>query len=445
MKVGFYEKDITPPLGCDIPGYFNRRLASEVKTRLFAKACVVEVDGEYAAFLVTDTLFIPLGLPDYVKEAVSKKTPIAPDRIFIGATHSHTSMPIGRWVTEGGDNKEINNHAVINARFGAADAIVLAYQRLEEAEVFFGKSKVEGVSFIRQYLTEDGEIRTNPFYCRDKIVKSIGTPDTELPVAIFKRPDGTPLGSITSLALHHDSANFDRTWLSADYSGLVGDALKKEYHQGFVSVFFAGFCGDINHLNYLPGERLVTPQDEIGEVITKAYLDAVSKAEKVDANLLAVNVEKVSVKKRKLDDKIRERLLYLIENPPEEQTGHISQPYSDGMLYSSRNTILNWYINNDREDYETQSMAVRIGDILISGISGEVFSKFVYDIRNASPTDKNICCAYSQSDTVTCYMPPRDMHLPLVYESSYYSARFEPGTGEAETEAVIRMGKKCFE
>lgn len=76
---------------------------------------------------------------------------------------------------------------------------------------------------------------------------------------------------------------------------------------------------------------------------------------------------------------------------------------------------------------------------------GEVFSKFVYDIRKASPTDKNICCAYSQSDVVTCYMPTRNMHLLLAYELSIYSARFAPGTGEAETEAVIRMGKKCFE
>lgn len=90
-------------------------------------------------------------------------------------------------------------------------------------------------------------------------------------------------------------------------------------------------------------------------------------------------------------------------------------------------------------------MAVRIGDILISGVSGEVFSTFVYGIREASPTDKNICCAYSQSDVVTCYMPPKDMYLPLVYESSIYSARFAPGTGEAEVEAVIRLGKKCFE
>ena len=60
-------------------------------------------------------------------------------------------------------------------------------------------------------------------------------------------------------------------------------------------------------------------------------------------------------------------------------------------LYSRRDLMLSWYINNDRTEYETQSMAVRMGDILISGISGEVFSKFVYDIRNASPTDKNIC------------------------------------------------------
>ena len=443
MKAGFYERDITPPLGCDIPGYANRRLATEVKARLYAKACVVEVDGEYVAFLITDSLFIPRGLPDYVKKVVAEKTPISGDRIFIGGTHSHTSIPLGRPSDES-DNKEINQHALHNAIYGAADAVVLAYRRLEEAEVFYGKSNVEGVSFIRQYLTEDGEIRTNPYYCRDKIIKSIGKPDTELPVAIFKRPDGTPLGSITSLSLHHDTANFDRTWLSSDYSGLVAAALKKEYNDSFVSLFFAGFCGDTNHLNYLPGERLTTPQDEVGEAVTKAYLDAVSKAERVEADVLRCETEKVTVYKRELPDEIREKFLWLLDNPPEGE-GHISDPLGDATLYSRRDLMLSWYINNDKTEYETQSMAIRLGDILFSGVSGEVFSTFVYGIRDASPTDKNICCAYSQSDVVTCYMPPKDMYLPLVYESSIYSARFAPGTGEAETEAVIRAGKKCFE
>ena len=241
----------------------------------------------------------------------------------------------------------------------------MAYLRLEEAEVFFGKSRVEGVSFIRQYLTEDGEIRTNPYYCRDKIVKSIGTPDTELPVAIFKRPDGTPLGSITSLSLHHDTSNFDRTWISSDYSGLVADALKKEYNDSFVSLFFAGFCGDTNHLNYLPGERLTTPQDEVGAAVTKAYLDAVSKAEKVEANVLRSETEKVIVYKRELPDEIREKFLWLLDNPPEGE-GHISDPLGDATLYSRRDLMLSWYINNDRTEYETQSMAVRIGETLKS-------------------------------------------------------------------------------
>ena len=224
----------------------------------------------------------------------------------------------------------------------------------------------------------------------------------------------------------------------------MGDALKKEFNGNFVSLFFAGFCGDINHLNYLPGERLVTPQDEIGEVVTKAYLDAVEKAEKVEADTLRCEVEKITVYKRELPDEIRERFLWLLDNPPEGE-GHISDPLGDATLYSRRELMLDWYINNDKTEYETQTMAVRLGDILFSGIGGEVFSKFVYDIRNASPTDKNICCAYSQSDTVTCYMPPIEKHLPLIYEASIYSARFAPGTGEAETESVIRMGKKCFE
>ena len=44
LQCGFYEKEITPPLGSDIPGYFMKRPSTGVLDRLYAKAFAVS-DG----------------------------------------------------------------------------------------------------------------------------------------------------------------------------------------------------------------------------------------------------------------------------------------------------------------------------------------------------------------------------------------------------------------
>jgi len=41
LRVGFYEKEITPPLGCCIPGYYTPRIADGVKDKLYCKALSV--------------------------------------------------------------------------------------------------------------------------------------------------------------------------------------------------------------------------------------------------------------------------------------------------------------------------------------------------------------------------------------------------------------------
>ena len=47
MRCGFYESDITPPLGTTIFGYMDRRKSEGIKDRLHAKAVVFEKDGKY--------------------------------------------------------------------------------------------------------------------------------------------------------------------------------------------------------------------------------------------------------------------------------------------------------------------------------------------------------------------------------------------------------------
>ena len=53
MRAGFYETEITPPLGCDIPGYYINRFTQDVKDELYVRAVVFAPDVEESKPLTT--------------------------------------------------------------------------------------------------------------------------------------------------------------------------------------------------------------------------------------------------------------------------------------------------------------------------------------------------------------------------------------------------------
>ena len=58
LKCAFYEREITPPLGCNLPGYGNCRPGSDVKDRLMAKATVISDGENTVAMIALDLLHI---------------------------------------------------------------------------------------------------------------------------------------------------------------------------------------------------------------------------------------------------------------------------------------------------------------------------------------------------------------------------------------------------
>ena len=46
MRCAFYEKEITPPLGGDIPGYYINRFTEDVADELYVRAVVFAPDTE---------------------------------------------------------------------------------------------------------------------------------------------------------------------------------------------------------------------------------------------------------------------------------------------------------------------------------------------------------------------------------------------------------------
>ena len=456
MKCGFYETEITPPLGTTIFGYPTKRVNSGVKLKLYAKACVMENNGKKVALLVIDSLDVPEDLSEVIRKRVCEMTDISFDSILFAATHSHTSGAIRKnlgnfkWKPkkegEPDLNEELDHMYLEMMLIKAADAIVLANQRLEEVDIKFAIGKAEGVAFVREYYIDDGTIRTNPGYCKEKIVKPYSEANPDLPVFFFTDKKGKPKGAITSFGMHHDTVSGSE--MSSDYSGVVAKNLKNTFGEEFVSLFFAGFCGNTNHLNFM-GEKVGEPfkrtTQEIGDILTKELLYAISKAEPVKGDVLMAKKEIMKVPKRKLPDGLIERVKELVKNPPEKGPMTIADPYSDRMLWSGARGILKRYDEDKRTEDEIPVMVVRIGDCLIYSFIGEMFSQFADSLRAKSPSSKNFMIELSNTGEIGPYVPIPELYdIPTVYEASIYSDCLAKEAGDMMVDKAIEIAREIF-
>lgn len=454
MRCGFYEVEITPPLGTTIFGYFQARVNEGVITKLYAKAAVLESGGKHIAFLGLDMLGLPKGLADFVRESVNERIGIDKDAILIGATHSHTSGPTTDTLGNFKDrlpmsddepvlNPELDSFYLRMIQLLSADAIIHAYQRLEEVDVSFGIGEVNGVNFVREYVLKNGEVRTNPGEYIDQVVKPVAEPDRSLPVFFVRNKEGKPLGMLTSFALHHDTIHGSKC--CADYSGMVADNMKEEYGKNFITVFFSGFCGNINHFNYMHNTFVRTRTDKISAAISAEVVRLVETMEPLKEEILDAKWDTVAIKKRAVPKEHCDRVLALKANPPaigEELT--IADPYCDIMVYAGANSFINRYVKDTKEEYDVPVHVVRIGECLIYGFCGEIFSQFGDIIRKESPTDKLMLVEKSNTEKIDCYVPTREMFLPDVYESTVTSAYLCPDAGYQMCDKVIEMAKKIM-
>lgn len=384
MRTAFYECDITPPLGCYIPGHGKEVRAVDVADRLYAKAVVIEDNGCIAALVAVDTVIIPTGMHEAVTKRVCEFTGIEPHNICICSNHSHAGAPIASSPT----TNDYADSPYMDIFFRlAADAIILAYKRLDDATAKFGEKEVEGIGFSRTFILDDGSYVTHG-RSRTNIVSPFGKVDNALSVILFEKM-GKPIGAIINYAVHQCSMNKLCDHYSGDYSSVISKKLKEVYGNDFVSLFIIGCCGDVNHVN--PEIKNPPPYGmhvEIGEMLAKEVLEVISNAE--DTTGTVGVVKKPLVIKKRMPDKefLKKKTQELIEM---NYFGRVS-----GMLY---------YASANKTDSEiVYVQAIRMGNTCIYALPGEIFAETGLSIKDLSPFKNNMVSELT--NTPTGYIPP---------------------------------------
>lgn len=427
MKAAFYEREVTPPIDCYVPGHYKKKLFYDVLDKLYTKALVVESGGEIVALVTVDACMVPPKMHDIVCRRIEKYTPIKPENVIISVTHTHTGAPII-------DSPEIfcfGDREYSNVLYrNMADCVILAYKRLADVSLKFSRSEVDSVSFNRNYIMKDGSLRTNPGYGNRNVVKPFGEIDPELSVMFFENACGEKIGAIVNFACHLDSVGMPA--YSGDYASIISDRLKEIYGKDFISLFILGACGDINHININEGPKDM-PYIRIGETLAAAAIESEKSAVRLNDETVRSLKETIEVPKRTPDDEeIAMEIESLIKATEKPKSAYIR---------AIRN-MLTYHATNETDKKSLYVQCVKIGEALIYALPGEVYSWFGRYIKINSPSKINFIATLSNSDCG--YIPTREVFgQPEIYETKLcHHSCLVPEAGYLISDKALELAKK---
>src|SRR4051812_38687362 len=95
IKAGFAERDITPEIGMEQPGNYFKQFHRKFHDACEVRAVVFDDGSKRAALVGIDALTIPRDVVLAARKEIQARCGIAPDAVMIGASHSHSSGPLG--------------------------------------------------------------------------------------------------------------------------------------------------------------------------------------------------------------------------------------------------------------------------------------------------------------------------------------------------------------
>jgi neutral ceramidase len=383
LRGGCSKINITPPLGTTLIG--SRGQPSDmVMDDLYAKAMVLSDGTNTVAILSIDLLYASVEeTTDPVRTLVHERLGIPKQNVMICATHTHSGPEVfaraklpPKSRVPVSDLAEAYRQVLVRKM---ADAVVAAHRDMRDVKIGAGVGQVPEVLYNRRPVAKDGRVKTT-FSLPPEIVatrKIETTAAGETKIAFTLPWEGTPLefgcvdprvfvlrmedgeghsiGSLVDFGCHPVSIypHFS-TAVSADYPAFVTRLV--EQAQGGVSLFLLGLAG-----NTVPIQRGAKPCEQIGKAVG---------AEAVRRLQFVTTTNHVAVSGR------CRQVMFPVKSASGEQVDPATAQF-----------------------ITTELQVLRLGDIYLLGLPGEVLVEVGMEIRRKAGIGKLIIATVT-NDTI---------------------------------------------
>ncbi|MCK0148031.1 neutral/alkaline non-lysosomal ceramidase N-terminal domain-containing protein [Arenibacter sp. F26102] len=442
LKLGQAELNYTPKVGFDMVGnYRGDDYASRgVHDSLYGRALVAKgSNGVKTAVLTVDICYIPVDMITIMREHIASATDIPPNHIMIHATHTHSGPPADL------DAPEAENYMKMSA-----NAVIEANKNLVDSELEVGRTIEDRVSHNRRLKAVDGTThmvweKFEPGY----IEKSLGGIDPEL-ITVRINQGGKTTGALVNFGCHATTLTGNNWLYSADYPGYLTESVQKVMGKDFQVQFLNAPSGNVTQVDHKVG-FLDTFQEcqRIGYLLGVASLEAMGNSSPASGDgSVRISSEKVPVKKILITEEQKEWAEKIMERVEKEGMPELQPDGIPDELYAKR--WLELYDQRNQID-ELEVMVLKIGDLAIVGLPGEMFNEFGVYIKENSPFKNTLVVGlangyYRYFPTEISFSQGPQGFKPMItgYETTPGTTEYEKGAGEKLSVSAVNQLKKLY-
>lgn len=392
FKAGFSEKDITPDIGMEGPGGYGKRYYKTFNDRCKVRAVVFD-DGERRVALVgLDLLFVTREVVQTTRAEIQKRCGIDADAIMIGASHSHSSGPIG--MSEPGDYDNasplvkdlVNNKSIVSDRgfiqhlkHQIVEAVVQANENRTDAKLAVGVGHEDKVSYNRRLRMKNGLSYSHPGVGNPDIIDYAGPIDPDVgTVGVWDMEDNL-LGVIVNFACH---ATTNPGGISANWIGPMEQTLRGATGNAALPVvFMQGACGDITQVDNLAKHDRPSSREwwEMvgGRVGAEAYKTLLLVRRGAGSDIPLDYRQKVWNIDRRVPapEKVKRAMELVVQDPKEVGATE--------WVFAKETVVLDALIKN-KPQAEVEVQTIQVGPIAFVSNPAEYFVQYGLDIKKGS-------------------------------------------------------------
>ncbi|MCY2982961.1 MAG: c-type cytochrome [Planctomycetota bacterium] len=406
FSAGAFAKNISPVnLPVWVNGGISGRKIDRITDALNAR-CLVLSDGKtQVAICIVDNCILPLEIIDKAKELTQSKTGIAPNRILIAATHTHSAVSV-----VGTHGTPVQQDYADALPGWIAEGVAEAQKRMVPAQ--WGTTSVVCDQYIycRDWLMKPGTANSSPFSGRTGDLVSmnpghdnpnkmapIGPVDTLVPILSIQDRQGKPISVLASFCTHYAGAPN----ISSDYFGVVCERLAKSLSpnstDSFVGLMANATSGNANCIDFSKPAAPFT-HVEVGTYVSDKILSVLpgiqytstlsldAELDSIDLDVRMPNAADVAAAKK-----------YMETHFPDRLPATMDENYA-------RETVL---LSEMPPTRKLNLQAIRLNDFAIVANPCESYNETGLKIRQASPfrLTMNIGLANGHAG----YIPPPEL------------------------------------